>query len=115
MEKSILEAAGYQVITAENGLDAIEKLDQHQVDLVVTDIHMPHMDGLALTERIRGRRETSSLPVVVVTSLGREEDRLLGLRAGADAYLIKSSFDQRVLIDTIETLLGRAGLQPDEG
>jgi CheY-like chemotaxis protein len=103
------------VIAAENGLDAIEKLSQHQVDLVVTDIHMPHMDGFILTERIRGSRETSSLPVVVVTSLDRGEDRLRGLRAGADAYLIKSSFDQRVLIDTIETLLGRAGLQPDEG
>jgi len=114
MEKSILEAAGYHVITAEHGLDAIEKLNQHQVDLVLTDIHMPHMDGLILTERIRGSRETSCLPVVVVTSLDREEDRLRGLRAGADAYLIKSSFDQRVLIDTIETLLGRPHLRPDE-
>jgi two-component system chemotaxis sensor kinase CheA len=115
MEKSILEAAGYQVITAENGLDAIEKLNQHQVDLVVTDVHMPHMDGFILTERIRGSRGISSLPVVVVTSLDREEDRLRGLRAGADAYLIKRSFDQRVLIDTIETLLGRAALRPDDG
>ena len=110
MEKSILEAAGYCVITAENGVDAIEKLRQHQVDLVVTDIHMPHMDGFILTERIRGSCETSTLPVVVVTSLDREEDRLQGLRAGADAYLVKSSFDQRVLIDTIEMLLGRAAL-----
>jgi two-component system chemotaxis sensor kinase CheA len=108
MEKSILEAAGYHVITAENGVDAIEKLSQHQVDLVVTDIHMPQMDGFVLTERIRGSCETSTLPVVVVTSLDREEDRLQGLRAGADAYLVKSSFDQRVLIDTIEMLLGRA-------
>jgi len=108
MEKSILEAAGYRVITAENGVDAIEKLRQHQVDLVVTDIHMPHMDGFILTERIRGSCETSTLPVVVVTSLDREEDRLQGLRAGADAYLVKSSFDQRVLIDTIEMLLARA-------
>jgi two-component system chemotaxis sensor kinase CheA len=114
MEKSILEAAGYRVITAENGLDAIEKLQQHQVDLVVTDIHMPHMDGCSLTERIRGGLATAALPVVVVTSLDREEDRLRGLRAGANAYLVKSSFDQRVLIDTIETLLGRAALRPEE-
>jgi two-component system chemotaxis sensor kinase CheA len=114
MEKSILEAAGYRVITAENGLDAIEKLQQHQVDLVVTDIHMPHMDGFILTERIRGDRATAALPVVVVTSLDREEDRLRGLTAGANAYLVKSSFDQRVLTDTIETLLGRAALRPEE-
>jgi two-component system chemotaxis sensor kinase CheA len=113
MEKSILEAAGYRVITAENGLDAMDKLHQHQVDLVVTDIHMPHMDGFILTERIRGSRQTSALPVVVVTSLDREEDRLRGLRAGADAYLVKSSFDQRVLVDTIETLLGRAACRPE--
>ncbi|HVO83418.1 MAG TPA: hybrid sensor histidine kinase/response regulator [Syntrophobacteria bacterium] len=113
MEKSILEAAGYRVVTAENGLDAIEKLQQHQVDLVVTDIHMPHMDGFLLTERIRGDQATAALPVVVVTSLGQEEDRLRGLRAGANAYLIKSSFDQRLLIDTIETLLGKAACRPE--
>jgi two-component system chemotaxis sensor kinase CheA len=113
LEKSILEAAGYRVITAENGLDAIQKLREREVDLVVTDIHMPHMDGFTLTERIRGRRETSALPVVVVTSLDREEDRLRGLQAGADAYLVKSSFDQRVLVDTIEMLLGRAACRPE--
>jgi DNA-binding response OmpR family regulator len=66
------------------------------------------MDGFILTERIRGSLEISALPVVVVTSLDREEDRLRGLRAGVNAYLVKSSFDQRVLIQTIETLLGRA-------
>jgi two-component system chemotaxis sensor kinase CheA len=107
MEKSILEAAGYHVVTAENGLDALEKLRQHGFDLVVTDIHMPHMDGFALTEKIRANAETSSLPVVVVTTMDRDEDRHRGLEAGADAYLIKSRFDQRVLVDTIETLLGR--------
>lgn len=107
MEKSILEAAGYHVVAAENGLDAMEKLNQHQVDLVVSDIQMPHMDGFTLAEQIRKKTGTSSLPVVLVTSLDREEDRVRGLQAGADAYLIKSNFDQRVLIDTIETLLGR--------
>jgi two-component system chemotaxis sensor kinase CheA len=107
MEKSILEAAGYDVVTAENGLDALEKLRQHEFDLVVTDIHMPHMDGFALTEEIRTSATTCSLPVVVVTSLDRDEDRQRGLEAGADAYLIKSNFDQRILVDTIEMLLGR--------
>ncbi|HYA02594.1 MAG TPA: response regulator [Syntrophobacteria bacterium] len=107
MEKSILEAAGYHVVTAENGLDALEKLRQHEFDLVVTDIHMPHMDGFTLTEKVRASAETRSLPVVVVTSMDRDEDRHRGLEAGADAYLIKSNFDQRVLVDTIETLLGR--------
>jgi chemotaxis protein histidine kinase CheA len=107
MERSILEAAGYHVVTAENGLDALEKLRQQEFDLVVTDIHMPRMDGFALTEKIRASAETHSLPVVVVTSMDRDEDRHRGLEAGADAYLIKSNFDQRVLVETIETLLGR--------
>jgi chemotaxis protein histidine kinase CheA len=107
MEKSILEAAGYQVVTAKNGLDALDKLGQQDFDLVVTDIMMPKMDGFALTKEIRSRERTRNLPVVVVTSMESETDKRKGLEVGADAYLIKSSFDQKYLIDIIETLLGK--------
>jgi two-component system chemotaxis sensor kinase CheA len=107
MEKSILEAAGYEVVTAENGLDGLDKLGRQSFDLVVTDIMMPKMDGFALTEAIRGNERTRNLPVVIVTSMESEADKRRGLEVGADAYLIKSSFDQRNLIDTIETLLGK--------
>jgi two-component system chemotaxis sensor kinase CheA len=106
MEKSILEAAGYQVITAENGLDALNKLGQHTFDLVVTDVQMPKMDGFALTREIRAEERTRHLPVVVLTAMEREQDKRRGLEVGADAYLVKSGFDQRNLIDTVETLLG---------
>jgi CheY-like chemotaxis protein/chemotaxis signal transduction protein len=106
MEKSILEAAGYQVVTAENGLDALNKLGQHRFDLVVTDILMPKMDGFTLTREIRGNERTKNLPVVIVSSMESEGDKRRGLEVGADTYLVKSSFDQKHLIETIETLLG---------
>ncbi|MGD8502763.1 MAG: response regulator [Syntrophobacterales bacterium] len=107
MEKSILEAAGFRVVTAENGLDALEKLRQQSFDLVVTDILMPKMDGFTLTKEIRDNERTKNLPVVVVTSMEREADKRRGLEVGADAYLVKSSFDQIHLIDIIENLLGK--------
>ena len=111
MEKSILEGAGYRVVTAENGLDALNRLEQQDFDLVLTDILMPKMDGFALTRKIRSNKKTKSLPVVVMTSMESEEDKRRGLEAGANAYLIKSSFDQKHLIETIETLLGKKGRQ----
>ena len=109
MEKSILEAAGYQVVTAENGLDALNRLGQQDFDLVLTDILMPKMDGFTLTRKIRTNKKTRDLPVVVVTSMESDEDKRRGLEAGANAYLIKSRFNQKNLIETIETLLGKEG------
>jgi len=102
-----LEAAGYQVVTAENGLDALNKLGQHRFDLVVSDILMPKMDGFTLTREIRNNERTKNLPVVIVTSMESETDKRRGLEVGADAYLVKSSFDQKHLIETIEILLGQ--------
>ena len=106
MEKSILEAAGYQVVTAENGLDALNKLGQQDFDLVLTDILMPKMDGFTLTKKIRSNKKTKDLPVVVVTSMESEQDKRRGLEAGANAYLIKSGFDQKHLVEAVEKLLG---------
>ncbi|UCG21673.1 MAG: response regulator [Deltaproteobacteria bacterium] len=111
MEKSILEAAGYQVVTAENGMDALNRLGQQDFDLVLTDVLMPKMDGFTLTRKIRSNERTKDLPVVVVTSMESEEDKRRGLEAGANAYLVKSSFDQKNLIETIETLLGEGSKQ----
>jgi two-component system chemotaxis sensor kinase CheA len=74
---------------------------------VVTDIEMPEVDGLELLESIRRMPERSSLPVVVVTSRAREEDERRGLEAGADAYIVKERFDQRVLLDTVQRLIAR--------
>lgn len=105
-ELRILQEAGYEVVPAVDGLDAWKQLSQRDFDAVVTDIMMPHMDGLELTRRIRGNRKFATLPVILVTSMASEEDRKRGLDAGADVYLCKPEFDQSVLLDCLNRLLG---------
>jgi two-component system chemotaxis sensor kinase CheA len=105
LEKNILEAAGYRVTTAIDGLQALEKLEGDTFDLAVMDIQMPNLDGFALTEQLRDSAEYRSFPIVLVTSLESREDREQGLRVGADAYIVKRGFDQAELLAAIERLL----------
>jgi len=108
LQRSILEAAGYRVRTARDGREALANVgSDSDVELVVTDVQMPEMDGIELLRAIREDGERSSLPVVVVTSKGGEEDRSRGLEAGADAYIVKDQFDQRALLETVDRLLSR--------
>jgi two-component system, chemotaxis family, sensor kinase CheA len=108
LQRSILEAAGYPIVTARNGRDALAVLDRDSaIALVVTDIEMPELDGIGLIRAIRANAALSSLPVVIVTSRGSEEDRRRGIEAGADAYMAKSGFDQQTLLATVERLVGR--------
>jgi two-component system chemotaxis sensor kinase CheA len=108
LQRSVLEAAGYEVATAENGRLALEHLDRDaDVGLVVTDLEMPELNGLELTAAIRGNPARSSLPVVIITSLGAEDDRQRGIDAGADAYVVKSAYDQQALLATVGRLIGR--------
>ncbi|KAA6184617.1 response regulator [Thiohalocapsa marina] len=100
-ERRILEAAGYQVVTAADGLDAWGKLSSQRFDAVVSDIEMPRMSGLELTGRIRGDRRLAELPVILVTSLAKEQDRRRGLELGADAYISKPEFEQDLLLDCL--------------
>src|SRR6266571_5365190 len=108
LEQSILDAAGYDVLTAVDGGDGWRVLQEHGADLVVADIEMPRMDGFALCEAIRASKRFKELPVVLVTALETPEHRARGLEVGADAYLGKSSFDQQNLLDTITQLLGES-------
>ncbi|MBC9250495.1 hybrid sensor histidine kinase/response regulator [Pseudomonas alcaligenes] len=103
--KAILEGAGYQVATANDGLEAWNALKQGQFDLLVSDVEMPRLDGFTLTSRIRADGELLSLPVVLVTALHSAEDRARGLEAGANAYLVKSGFEQDSLLDAIRRLI----------
>ncbi len=103
--KRILENAGYEVIAAVDGLDGYEKLRTKAVDAVVSDIQMPHLDGLELTARIRQHKEYTELPVILVTSLASEEDKRRGAEVGANAYIVKSAFDQNVLLETLGRLI----------
>jgi len=107
LEKMILEAAGYRVTPTVDGRDALDRLDTLDVDLVVTDVQMPRVDGFELTKALRGSTRFASLPIVLVTGMGSDADRKRGLEAGADAYLVKSAFDQAELLATLVQLLGR--------
>lgn len=105
--RSILQSAGYTVETAIHGRDALDKLQSNPYDLVVSDVEMPHLNGFELTRRIRADQRLQDLPVIIITSLARETDRREGLLAGAQAYIVKSQFDQSNLLETIHQLLGR--------
>ncbi len=108
LQRSILEAAGYRVETARDGKEGLERVQgDNDIELVITDLEMPELDGLELTRAIRASSDRSSLPVVIVTSRGDDDDRARGIEAGADAYMIKRAFDQQTLLDTVERLVGR--------
>ena len=103
--KSILETAGYEVLTAADGQQAWEMLAKESFDLVVSDVDMPRRDGFELTESIRGSRQFANLPVILVTARHSDEDKARGAAAGANGYVVKSAFDQQVLLETIGQLL----------
>jgi two-component system chemotaxis sensor kinase CheA len=103
--KNILETSGYLVKTAVDGIDAISHLKTEKFDAVVSDVDMPRMNGFNLTEKIRGDKKLSELPVVLVTALGSREDRERGIDVGANAYIVKSSFDQSNLLETLRRLI----------
>ncbi|MBF0211868.1 MAG: hybrid sensor histidine kinase/response regulator [Desulfamplus sp.] len=106
IEKSILEAYGYTVETADDGEDALEKSKNRLYDLVITDVEMPRLDGFSLTEQLRADERYRSVPIVIVTSLEKEADKKRGIMAGADAYIVKRAFDQSNLLDTVKNLIG---------
>jgi len=112
LERLLLESAGYEVITAVDGRDAWTRLREARVDVVVSDVEMPNMDGFELVRAIRASDTHARLPVVLVTGLASEADRHRGLDAGADAYVVKSAFDQRELVQTIERLVRRDRTAP---
>jgi two-component system chemotaxis sensor kinase CheA len=106
LEASLLEAAGYDVITAVDGADGWRLLQERGADLVVSDVEMPRMDGLQLTEAMRASPRFRETPVILITALDSDAHRSRGLEVGADAYLGKSSFEQEDLLTTVRELIG---------
>jgi two-component system chemotaxis sensor kinase CheA len=104
-EKRILEAAGYEVVAAVDGMDALNKLDSRRFDAIVSDIQMPNLDGLGMTAKIRENQKYSEVPIILVTSLASDDDKRRGLQAGANAYITKTSFNQEVLLETLQRLI----------
>lgn len=103
--KNILQTAGFDVRTAVDGVDALTTLKYERVDLVISDVQMPRMDGFELIMKIRADKALSTLPVILITSLASREDKARGVDAGANAYIVKSSFDQSDLLEAIGRLL----------
>ncbi|ABD40256.1 CheA signal transduction histidine kinases [Methanospirillum hungatei JF-1] len=100
-----LENAGFQVTTASDGMEAFSILLEEEVDIVVSDVDMPRMNGFSLTEKIRNDERLSHLPVVLVTALDSREDREHGLSSGANAYILKGTFERSELVRTVKGLL----------
>ncbi|MFA5903873.1 MAG: response regulator [Desulfobacula sp.] len=105
LEKTILESQGYKVHLAVDGMNALDLLKTLKIDLVVTDLQMPKMDGFELIEEMKKSEQLKDMPVIIVTSMTKQEDRDRGLNLGADAYIVKQKFDQKNLLEAIGQML----------
>ncbi|WP_207484053.1 hybrid sensor histidine kinase/response regulator [Arenibaculum pallidiluteum] len=105
LEKSILEAHGYEVLMAVDGIEGLNRARTERPDVVVTDIQMPRLDGFGLVQAMKQDEALKEIPVVIVSSLDRREERARGLALGADAYVVKQRFDQQALLETIRQLI----------
>jgi CheY-like chemotaxis protein len=84
-----LKAKGHEVVTAENGLDALEKLGTQAVNLIMSDVNMPYMDGIEFVRNVRSNDEWSDIPILMVSTEADQEEQQLAFTAGANGYLIK--------------------------
>jgi DNA-binding NarL/FixJ family response regulator len=105
--KDYLEFRGYEVITAENGREALEVLEQDVPDMIICDVMMPEMDGYALVEQVRQNPRTSWIPVLFLSAKGQSQDRVKGLNTGADVYMVKP-FEPEELVAQVESSLKQA-------
>ncbi|PIE35080.1 hypothetical protein CSA56_05605 [candidate division KSB3 bacterium] len=107
VERMILEQAGYAVLMAENGEQGLEMLQKHSIQLVITDVEMPEMDGLTFTKTLKRDDTFRDIAVIIVSTRGSDADRQAGLEAGADAYIVKGEFDEKHLLNMIASCLKR--------
>jgi two-component system, chemotaxis family, sensor kinase CheA len=105
LETSILETNGYRVRVAVDGADALDQLHSEKVDLVISDIQMPRLDGFGLLEAIKSDPRLSATPVIIVSSVDGAEDQERGLSLGADAYIVKRRFDHQELLRVVQQIV----------
>lgn len=105
--KDYLEFRGYDVVTAENGREALEKLEEDLPDLIICDVMMPEMDGYTLVKHVREDPRTSWIPVLFLSAKGQSQDRVKGLSTGADVYIVKP-FEPEELVAQVESSLKQA-------
>jgi two-component system chemotaxis sensor kinase CheA len=103
---ALLEAVGYDTVAASDGAEALHLLSNVHVDLVVTDLEMPGLDGLELTRQLKQHEVHNRLPVIILTTRGGEEDRQKGLAVGANGYITKGDLVRQDLVDVVKRLLG---------
>ena len=101
----ILEAEGYNVTIACDGIDALEKLKKQRFDILITDIKMPRMDGIVLIENVRRRDATKNMPIIVISSVFEEEILSKVKEVGAQGYIVKSDFERGNLVAKVKELL----------
>jgi two-component system, chemotaxis family, sensor kinase CheA len=101
----LLKGAGYDVTIAENGLVGLQKVQDQEFDIVLSDVEMPNLNGLEMTAKIRQQGQYDRLPIVLITTLSSPEDQRRGQEAGANAYLTKGNFDQQLLFQTLKQLI----------
>ncbi len=95
----IVKEKGYKIIGASNGLEALEILAQNQIDLIVTDLNMPQMDGLEMSKTIRENEAYREIPIIMVTTEASEADKKMGFEAGVTTYLTKPFTPQKLLYE----------------
>jgi two-component system chemotaxis sensor kinase CheA len=105
LEKSILEAAGYEVELAASGEEGLEKALRGGHAMAIVDVEMPGMTGLELTRRLRATPSLQGLPILMVSSLATDEDKQRGREAGVSAYIVKGEFHQHTYLDTVARLI----------
>ncbi|MFA3781700.1 response regulator [Melioribacteraceae bacterium 4301-Me] len=103
--QNMLETAGYEVTTAIDGIDAYSKLISGNFNLVISDVDMPRMNGFELARKIKSEKKLSEIPVILLTALDSEESLKQGMEVGADAYIVKSKFDQANLLEIVNQLI----------
>ena len=105
--KDYLEFRGYEVITAENGREALEVLEQEIPDMIICDVMMPEMDGYAFVNQVRQDERTSWIPILFLSAKGKSQDKIKGLNIGADVYMVKP-FEPEELVAQVEASLKQA-------
>jgi two-component system chemotaxis response regulator CheY len=105
LQSAVLSAAGYQVIEAVDGKDALTKLAGNTVDLILTDLNMPNLDGIGLIKAVRAGTAQRLVPIIMLTTESQEDKKLAGRTAGATAWIVKP-FTPDKLIGVIKKVIG---------
>jgi two-component system chemotaxis response regulator CheY len=100
----ILKTKGYDVVTAENGMDGLQKLGLEQINLILTDMNMPYMDGIEFTKQVRANPDFSDIPIVMLTTEADEEEKQRAYKAGVDDYLVKPATAEQI-VDSMKKIM----------